>query len=306
MPLVTKKNGIRSPKPTASSFDSKRSSSLPLSTVCTSRPAANAPRMTSSPRSAASTTSANTDSTVSRTGSCPLVLHRALEEVPAPSDRAGRERRGEHGDRHERDEQQRLGRGIGCRAEQQRDDQHGPELSDGADRQHVAAEWRVELVGVAQQRDQRAERGRGHRRARQQARDDDAADLEQTGQRVRQGQRAHPPDRGQAQRGPAHALEPDLVAGEEEQEAEPELAEELEQIRRRREPEHVRTDHDAEEQLGHHHGHDERAPRPRDERGQDRRQRGCEEHGEEVARVGQHGPARSQASRRAAMRRASV
>ena len=74
MPLVTKKNGIRSPKPTASSFDSKRSSSLPLSTVCTSRPAANAPRMTSSPRSAASTTRANTDSTVSRTGSCPLVF----------------------------------------------------------------------------------------------------------------------------------------------------------------------------------------------------------------------------------------
>ena len=123
----------------------------------------------------------------------PARLQRALEEVPAPSDGTGRERRGEHGDHHERDEQQRLGRGIGCRAEQQRDDQDGPELPDGADRQHVAAARRVELVGVAQQRDQRAERGRGHRRARQQARDHDAADLEQpASEYARASEHTHP------------------------------------------------------------------------------------------------------------------
>ena len=86
MPLVMKKNGISRPNPTASSLDSKSSTSRSLRISRTIAPAANAPRITSSPRSAAITTRPNSSSTVSRTGTWPLVsMWRSMNSQPRPT-----------------------------------------------------------------------------------------------------------------------------------------------------------------------------------------------------------------------------
>jgi hypothetical protein len=73
MPLVTKKNGIRKPKPTAVSFDSKISSSCPRSALRTIMPATNPPSRMSSPRSLARTARPKISTTARRTASCELL-----------------------------------------------------------------------------------------------------------------------------------------------------------------------------------------------------------------------------------------
>ena len=69
MPLVTKKNGIKNPKPTAVSFDSSTVTSRPLSASRVTIPATNPPSSTSSPSVPASATSPNTSTTAIRTAS---------------------------------------------------------------------------------------------------------------------------------------------------------------------------------------------------------------------------------------------
>ena len=91
MPLVTKKKGISRPNPTASSLGSNSSASRPCVSSRTIPPAANAPRITSRPRSAAITTSPNSSSTVRRTGTWPLVsMLRSMNSHPRPTARIER------------------------------------------------------------------------------------------------------------------------------------------------------------------------------------------------------------------------
>ena len=69
IPLVTKKNGIRKPKPTAVSLDSSTSTSLPRRASRVTIPATKPPRSSYCPRLPASATSPNTMTTARRTAS---------------------------------------------------------------------------------------------------------------------------------------------------------------------------------------------------------------------------------------------
>ena len=73
MPLTTKKNGTKTPKATAVSFESKQRDLARGDTWRVIRPAANPPSRRSSPRSEATSASANTSTTNQRTASCALV-----------------------------------------------------------------------------------------------------------------------------------------------------------------------------------------------------------------------------------------
>ena len=69
MPLVTKKNGIRKPKPTAVSFDSNTSTSCPFKATLVIRPATNPPSRMSRPRLPAIATRPKTRTTAILTAS---------------------------------------------------------------------------------------------------------------------------------------------------------------------------------------------------------------------------------------------
>ena len=195
-------------------------------------------------------------------------------------------RRGEHRQHDEGGEQERLLGGVRLRAQQQRDDQHRPELADRAGAEHEPPEPRVEPPGVAQDRDQRPERRRGHGRAHEQPGQHDARRGERARDRVGERERDQPAQDRQPQRRAADAVELDLVAREEEEEPEPELAEELEDLVEVREAEDVGADDRSQEQLDDDDGNDD--PRVEAAGGVgDERRRGCgEEHEQEGGGVG--------------------
>ena len=262
MPLTTKKNGMKKPNATAVSFESNSGTSRARRVCRVIRPAANPPRSRSSPRSDASSASANTSTTIHRTASCELRLDRPLEHRDGPLGRA----HGEHGDAHrerdERDEDERVvQRALG--REHQREQEDRPELADRPGRQQVAAEVRLQLARVLEDGDQRADRGRRQRGADIDERHDDAEGRQDAAERVGDHERERPARQPQLQRLPPDALDVDLVAGEEEQHPEPEIAEELRERVHAGEVQQLRPDQHAERELDDHHGEEQAARRLR-------------------------------------------
>jgi hypothetical protein len=151
--------------------------------------------------------------------------------------------------RHERDQDRGVVDGASGR-EDQREEQDRAELPDGSGGEQEGAEPRLELPAVRQDRDQRADRGRGDRRARVDQREHDPRSGEEPPDRVRQREREGPAEHGETQR-PAHdPVQVDLVAGEEEQHPEAEVREEVDELRDVQ-AEHLRADDDAEQQFDH-------------------------------------------------------
>ena len=72
---------------------------------------------------------------------------------------------------------------------------------------------------------------------------------EQPAQGVREDERQQPSEDGQPERGASDSLEVDLVAREEEEHSEPEVREELDELVRVREAQHVGADQDPEQDL---------------------------------------------------------
>ena len=112
-----------------------------------------------------------------------------------------------------------------------------------------------------------------------------AGEREEPADRVGERERDHPAERRQLQRLAADALEVDLVAGEEEQHPEAEAREELDELVRLGEAEHLGPDHDPEHDLD----HDDRDRQPaRDAAGEQRRERGDGDDRQERSAVDLH------------------
>ena len=128
-------------------------------------------------------------------------------------------------------------------------EQDRAELADPARRQQVGAEAGAQLAAVAQDRDQGADRGRRHRRARIERGDDEVEGREHGAGGVGDHDREPPSGRAELQRPPADPLEVDLIAGEEEEHAEAEVGEEFDEAVFARDVEHVGADQDPEAEL---------------------------------------------------------
>jgi hypothetical protein len=142
-----------------------------------------------------------------------------------------------------------------------------------------------EQAGVLEDRQQRAEGGRGERdrdgdlgvdRARQ----SDDPDRDQSSEQARQPRPAGPaPTRA------GQLLELDLVAGEQEQHAQSQLLEELDGLGGLGQVQHVRADHDAQRQQNHDLGNQ----LARHQTGEEGRQHGAQHDPEQRGRGGLHG-----------------
>ena len=232
-------------------------------------PATKPPRSRSRPRSVASVASAKTSTTAIRIGSCALVsIDRSIAAQPILAPRtakiAATTAIAMKASRISAAVERVLGR------EEERDQQDRPELPDRAGGEQERAEARAELARVAEDRDQRADRRRRHRRADEEQRDHDARGREQAPDRVGERERDHPPGAGEQQRPAADPLEVDLVAGEEEEEPEPEAREEVDELVALRESEYVRPDDDPEDELEDHDGDDHPLAAEPDDRGRER------------------------------------
>ena len=114
------------------------------------------------------------------------------------------------------------------------------------------SEASAQLSGVAEDRDQRSDRGRGHRRAGVEQGEHDPCEREQPADREGERDRHQPADRRELERLAADALEVDLVAREEEQHPEPEVGEEGDELVCLSEVEQLRSDQDSEHDLDSH------------------------------------------------------
>ena len=168
-----KKKGTKKPKPTAVSFDSKTWSSRPLSARRTIIPATKPPIRTSRPSLPASRTRPKTSTTVIRTASWLLASKVRSECRPAAPGEPHRDQGDGQGEEDEGDQDRRLVQGVVGR-EDEGDEQDRAELADPAGGQQVGAELRLQLAVVAQDRDQRPDRRRRHRRAGVEEGDDHA------------------------------------------------------------------------------------------------------------------------------------
>ena len=163
-PVVTKKIGMKIPKPAASSLRRKSGWVIARSRSTSEMiaPAMKAPRMTSSPSSVASATSpmsrtkARADADL-RGG----VLQAAQDVAQAPGVLDARDQqRDEHGDHEQPAEQDDLRRGGARLArEEEREQDHGGEVGDRARGDDELPEGRPDLVGVLEHGHEHAQRG---------------------------------------------------------------------------------------------------------------------------------------------------
>ena len=234
MPLITKKNGMKTPNATAVSLESNAGSSRSLRTCRVIMPAANPPRSRSSPRSAASHASRNTSTTIQRTPSCELAsIVRSSIGIVRSAERTASTATSTATATNPIRSRALCSAPLG--REEQRQQQDRPELADRAGREQVAAEVRLQLARVREDRDQRADRRRRQRRPDVEERDYDAERGQHAAERVGDRERQEPAQHREPQRLPLDAPDVDLVAGEEEQHAQPEVGEELrERVRRPR------------------------------------------------------------------------
>jgi hypothetical protein len=174
------------------------------------------------------------------------------------------------GDGGERDEGPAPGQEHG-------DDQDGEQFADRARREHVPAELSAEHVVVPQDRQQRAERGGGQGQPDRHVVLDVARDGQPSGYPHGQPGGDHPADHGEAAGFLPEQMRLELVAGQQEQEAEPDVGQQLDagQVGQ---AEHVRADYDAADQEH----HDLRNARAGQQGDHDRRERGHQCHGHQV------------------------
>jgi hypothetical protein len=168
-----------------------------------------------------------------------------------------------------------------CR-EHQRQQQHRPELADGARREQVGAELGVQLAGVREHREQRPDRGGRQRRADIHERDHDSRRGKRATEPVCDRERHRPAEQRERERPSTDARDVDLIAGEEEQHPQTEVGKEPREPVDLRDAKSLRPNHDAEHELEHNHrkkqpasardrthrsghrrGHDDRKERPR-------------------------------------------
>ncbi len=133
--------------------------------------------------------------------------------------------------------------------EDERDQQDRAELADPARRQQVGAELGLQLAVVAQDRDQRADRRRRHRRPRVEEGEDDAGRGEGAADRVGECDREQPAPGAELERFAADPLEVDLVAGEEEEHPQAEVGEEFDEAVGPGKIEDFGADDDPQQQL---------------------------------------------------------
>ena len=165
MPLTTKKNGTKTPKATAVSFESSSGTSRAETTWRVIRPAANPPSSRSSPRSDGDQREREHEHDEPAHGELRARLDRPLEHRHRARGRADGEHGDPDGERDERDQDQRVvQRALGREHERQQQDR--PELPDRPGGEQVAPELGLQLSRVGQDRDQRADRGRRERGAR--------------------------------------------------------------------------------------------------------------------------------------------
>jgi hypothetical protein len=162
----------------------------------------------------------------------------------------------------------------------------GPNSPTAPPREQVRPEAGAQLPGVGQDGQERADRRGREGRARVEQRQHHPGCGEDAADRVGERQRQRPSQCRETERAAGDPAQVELVAGEEEQHPEPEVGEEPEELRRV-EPEHLRPDHDPEQQLDDDH-RDEHAPAA--EQGRDgARDRGDGDDDEEVPRIHRHG-----------------
>jgi hypothetical protein len=177
--------------------------------------------------------------------------------------RANCGRRGEHDDAAERKQEEKLRHGAVLAREEDRDDDDRPELSGNACAEHGRTESCRQQAGIAEDRDEGAERGRSH------------------------GDTEHPPlgvkpcllqydanqepdrDRDRPSRCPAHerlsryVLLDHFEACEEEQECEAEVGEEVDVRVDLSDAEHLGTEDDPQHDLDDYGGEDDPVVQPR-------------------------------------------
>ena len=125
----------------------------------------------------------------------------------------------------------------------------GPKLADSSGSEQVGAEPRLQLAVVAEDRDQRPDRRRRHRRSRVEEGEDDARRREDAADTVGERHRDQPTPGAKPQRPAPDSLEIDLVAGEEEEHAEAEVGEEVNEVIGLGDVEDLGADENAQEQL---------------------------------------------------------
>ena len=281
MPLMTKKKGMNTPNATAVSFESNDGHLLLLEDL---------PRDQAGGEPAEQQVEAQIGGEQGQRehehdDPADRELRALLDRLLEQRNRAVRRTDRDHGDRHgqgdERDQDQRVVQRA-LRRQDEREQQDRAELPDGPRREQIGAEPGAHLAGVGQDRQERADGGRREGRADVHERDDDARRGQRAAERVRDHQRHGPAVEGQAQRLAADARDVDLVAGEEEEHAEPEVREELRERVDVGEVEHLRSDDHAEGQLD----HDDRDEQVASARHRDERRRHGRRHDDREERAG--------------------
>ena len=181
----------------------------------------------------------------------------------------------------EADEEQELGERAVRAGEEDRDDHDRPELAGDARSEHRRAEPRRQQARVGEHRDERSERGRAERDAEQPALRIETADVQQEADDDGDRERDRPADRAPDERPGSDVVLHELHAGEEEQEDEAQVGQEVDVVVDLREVEPFRADQDPEQDLEHDRGQDEAPVEP----GQDRPGAGRGEHQDEGADV---------------------
>jgi hypothetical protein len=177
-------------------------------------------------------------------------LEGPLQRRPAAPGVAHRAEREDQGEGDEAEQDHRLVQRVGGR-EDQRHQQDRAELTGRACGQEVGAEAGLQLAAVAQDRDQRADRGRRHRRAGVEEGEHDPGRGERPADPIGERDREQPAKRPELHRQALDPVEVDLVAGEEEEHPEPEVGEEFDEVIGLREAEQFWADHDPQQQLEH-------------------------------------------------------
>ena len=172
MPLVTKKKGTKKPKPTAVSFDSKTCSSCPFSARRDDHPGDEAAEQDVEAELAGEQDEAEDEDDGDPHRQLAARLEGPFQRRPAAPGVAHRDQREDQRQGDEGEQDRRLVQRVGGR-EDEGDEQDRAELAGAAGRQQVGAELGLQLAVVAQDRDQRADRRRRHRRAGVEEGDDD-------------------------------------------------------------------------------------------------------------------------------------
>jgi hypothetical protein len=152
----------------------------------------------------------------------------------------------------------------------------------------VRPEWGLELAGIAQDRHQRADRRGAERDADEQLGDDEPCRLEHARDRDRDRGRQHPAARAEPRRPAADSIEVHLEAGQEEEERQADVAQEVDDAVGLREPEDLGADQDPERDLRDHDRHAD----PLRQVDEQRRKRGHEEDDEECTEFVRQGSIR--------------